>query len=163
MINFETRVLGTQNAVLENIKDFNKEIAPSRTFVFLHELEYLLDNQLIKGGDLSNAIVFVNKTVNQEELDRLAKLFNKPSVKVKDEGILNNLELNFDNEPARHKLLDIIGDLALLGAPLKAHIIARRPGHTANTELAKLIKQQHNKDLKMSTIPHYDPSSSQAY
>jgi UDP-3-O-[3-hydroxymyristoyl] N-acetylglucosamine deacetylase/3-hydroxyacyl-[acyl-carrier-protein] dehydratase len=158
MINFETKVLGTQNAVLENIDDFNNEIAPCRTFVFLHELEFLLDNELIKGGDLSNAIVFVNKQVSQEELDRLAGIFKKPSVKVKSEGILNNLELKFDNEPARHKLLDIVGDLALLGGPLKAHIIARRPGHTANTQLAKLIKQQISKDRKMSRIPHYDPA-----
>jgi len=158
MINFETKVLGTQNAVLEDINDFKDQISKCRTFVFLHELEFLLSNKLIKGGDLNNAIVFVNKVVSQEELDRLAKLFNKPSVKVKQEGILNNLELHFDNEPARHKLLDIIGDLALLGKPLKAHIIARRPGHTANAKLAKLIKKQILKDIKMSTVPKYDPN-----
>ncbi len=158
MINFETKVLGTQNAVLENISDFKKEIAPCRTFVFLHELEFLLQNKLIRGGDLSNAIVFVNRKVSQEELDRLAGVFNKPTVKVKSEGILNNLELHFDNEPARHKLLDVVGDLALLGAPLKAHIIARRPGHTANTNLAKKIKQHIINESKMSKIPQYDPN-----
>ena len=141
MINYETKVLGTQNATLDNIKDFKDEISSCRTFVFLHELEFLLNNNLIKGGDLSNAIVFVNRVVSQEELDRLAELFNKPKVKVLQEGILNNLELHFKNEPARHKLLDIVGDLRLLGKPLKAKIIARRPGHHSNIEFAKLIKK----------------------
>jgi UDP-3-O-[3-hydroxymyristoyl] N-acetylglucosamine deacetylase/3-hydroxyacyl-[acyl-carrier-protein] dehydratase len=140
MIDFETEVLSTQNASLEKIEDFRNEIANCRTFVFLHELEYLLNNNLIKGGDLSNAIVFVNRVISQEELDRLAKLFNKPSVKVLKKGILNNLELYFENEPARHKLLDVVGDLTLVGAPLKAHIIAKRPGHTSNVEFAKIIK-----------------------
>lgn len=159
MINFETKVLSTQNAILEDITDFRKEIAPCRTFVFLHELEYLLKNELIKGGDLSNAIVFVNKEVSQEELDRLAELFVKPSVEVKKEGILNNLDLHFDNEPARHKLLDVIGDLALLGKPLKAHIYARRPGHTANIQLGRRILEHINKEnKKMSNIPEHDPN-----
>jgi len=148
MINFETRVLGTQYAVLEKIEDFKEEIANSRTFVFLHELEYLLANNLIKGGDLSNAIVFVNRVVSQDELDRLADLFNKPRVNVMQDGILNNLELHHRNEPARHKLLDVIGDLTLLGKPLKAHIIARRPGHAANVELGKLIKEHITKNVK---------------
>lgn len=158
MINFETKVLGTQFAIMERIEDFRKEIARCRTFVFLHELEYLLSNQLIRGGDLNNAIVFVNRPVGQEELDRLAKMFNKPSVSVLNEGILNNLELHFENEPARHKLLDVVGDLSLVGKPLKAHIIARRPGHTVNTKFASLIKQQLNKDRKMSQTPLYDPN-----
>jgi UDP-3-O-[3-hydroxymyristoyl] N-acetylglucosamine deacetylase/3-hydroxyacyl-[acyl-carrier-protein] dehydratase len=149
MINFETRVLGTQYAVLEDIKDFKEEIADSRTFVFLHELEFLLANNLIKGGDLSNAIVFVNRVVNQDELDRLADLFDKPRINVMQDGILNNLELHHRNEPARHKLLDVIGDLALLGKPLKAHIIARRPGHAANVELGKLIRKHINTKKKM--------------
>ena len=113
---------------------------PAGHLYFLHELEYLLNNELIRGGDLNNAIVFVNRTVSQEELNRLAKLFKKPSVKVLNEGILNNLELHYENEPARHKLLDVVGDLSLLGKPLKAHIIARRPGHTANAKFAKLIR-----------------------
>lgn len=162
MINFESKVLGTQYAVMEKMEDFREEIANCRTFVFLHELEYLLQNDLIRGGDLSNAIVFVNRVISQEELDRLALLFNKPSVRVLNEGILNNLELHFENEPARHKLLDIIGDLSLIGKPLKAHIIARRPGHTANTRLAKLIKEQINTDLKMSHAPLYDPNKAPA-
>lgn len=158
MINFETKVLGAQYATMENIEDFRDEISMCRTFVFLHELEYLLDIQKIRGGDLNNAIVFVNRTVTQDELNRLAKLFNKPSVKVLKEGILNNLELHFDNEPARHKLLDVVGDLSLLGKPLKAHIIARRPGHTVNAKFARLIRHQINKDRKMSQAPLYDPN-----
>jgi UDP-3-O-[3-hydroxymyristoyl] N-acetylglucosamine deacetylase/3-hydroxyacyl-[acyl-carrier-protein] dehydratase len=158
MINFETKVLGSQYAIMEKIEDFCPEISICRTFVFLHELEYLLSNELIRGGDLNNAIVFVNRAVSQEELNRLAKLFSKPSVKVLNEGILNNLELHYENEPARHKLLDVVGDLSLLGKPLKAHIIARRPGHTANTKFAKLIRQQLNKDRKMSQAPLYDPN-----
>lgn len=158
MINFETKVLGTQFAILEKMEDFVEEISPCRTFVFLHELEYLLSNQLIRGGDLSNAIVFVNRAITQEEFDRLAKLFNKPSIKVGSGGILNHLELHFENEPARHKLLDVVGDLALLGKPLKAHIIARRPGHGPNSKLARLIKRQILKDLKMNQAPKYDPN-----
>jgi UDP-3-O-[3-hydroxymyristoyl] N-acetylglucosamine deacetylase/3-hydroxyacyl-[acyl-carrier-protein] dehydratase len=158
MINFETKVLGAQYAIMEKIEDFRKEISMCRTFVFLHELEYLLSNQLIRGGDLNNAIVFVNRSVSQDELNRLAKLFKKPSVKVLNEGILNNLELHFENEPARHKLLDVVGDLSLLGKPLNAHIIARRPGHTANAKFAKLIRHQINKDRKMSQAPFYDPN-----
>ena len=158
MINFETEVLGSQYAIMENIDDFCREISTCRTFVFLHELEYLLSNQLIRGGDLNNAIVFVNRPVSQDELNRLATLFNKPSVKVLNEGILNNLELHFENEPARHKLLDVVGDLSLLGKPLNAHIIARRPGHTANAKFAKLIRQQLIKDRKMSQAPLYDPN-----
>ena len=158
MIDFETKVLGAQYAIMENIEEFRSEISMCRTFVFLHELEYLLSNQRIRGGDLANAIVFVNRAVSQEELNRLAQLFNKPSVRVLNEGILNNLELHFDNEPARHKLLDVVGDLSLLGKPLKAHIIARRPGHTANAKFAALIRHQLIKDKKMSQAPLYDPN-----
>lgn len=141
-IDYNTEVLNVQHASLKHLRDFKNEIAPCRTFVFLHELEFLLKNNLIKGGDLSNAIVFVNRTVTQDELDRLATLFNKPKVKVK-EGILNNLELHFPNEPARHKLLDVVGDLSLLGKRIKGHVIAFKPGHYANTEFARLI-QKHS-------------------
>ncbi len=140
MIDYGTKVLGTQNAIMNHMSDFASEISSSRTFVFLHELEYLLENNLIKGGDLNNAIVFVNRLISQEELDHLAGVFNKPKVNVLKEGILNNLELHFANEPARHKLLDVVGDLALLGAPLKAHIIAQKPGHYSNIEFAKKIR-----------------------
>lgn len=141
MIDYDSNVLGTQFASIENIKNFKDEIAPSRTFVFIHELEYLIENNLIKGGDLNNAIVFVNRIISQEELDNLARIFDKPKITVLKEGILNNLELNSPNEPARHKLLDVIGDLALLGINLKAHIIAKRPGHLSNIEFAKKIKK----------------------
>ncbi|MFO8129510.1 MAG: bifunctional UDP-3-O-[3-hydroxymyristoyl] N-acetylglucosamine deacetylase/3-hydroxyacyl-ACP dehydratase [Bacteroidales bacterium] len=156
MIDYNTKVLGTQHAELSDIAFFKEEIANSRTFVFLHELEYLLQNNLIKGGDLSNAIIFVNRTVSQAELDRLATLFNKPRVKVLDEGILNNIDLHHSNEPARHKLLDVIGDLALLGKPLKAHIIAKRPGHHSNVQFAKLIKEHAMKQPKKSNKPPFD-------
>ncbi|MEI8048233.1 MAG: bifunctional UDP-3-O-[3-hydroxymyristoyl] N-acetylglucosamine deacetylase/3-hydroxyacyl-ACP dehydratase [Bacteroidota bacterium] len=141
MIDFETRILGTQYASIADIEDFRKEIADCRTFVFLHDLEFLINNNLIKGGDVSNAIVFVERLLSQEELDSLAKHFNKPKITVLKEGILNNLELRFHNEPARHKLLDVIGDLALVGMPIKGHIIATRPGHFVNTNFAKLIRE----------------------
>lgn len=141
MIDYNTQVLGTQNAELHDYFDFKDEISKCRTFVFLHELEYLLDNNLIKGGDLSNAIVFVNKAVSQEELDRLATLFNKPKVEVLQKGILNNLDLHYANEPARHKLLDVIGDMALIGMPVRGRVIATRPGHSANTAFAKKIRE----------------------
>jgi len=163
MIDFETRVLSTQNANLNHIDDFREQIAPCRTFVFLHELEYLMSNNLIKGGDLNNAIVFVNKAVNQEELDRLAELFDKPKVAVKPEGILNNLDLHFDNEPARHKLLDVVGDLSLCGKPIKGHIIANRPGHAANIEFAKILKKQIDKSAKVEKVPEYDPNKKPVY
>lgn len=158
MIDYDEKVLGTQNAILNRISDFKTEIAPCRTFVFLHELEYLIHNNLIKGGDLNNAIVFVNRLIGQDELDRLAKFFNKPRVEVLKEGILNNLELYFSNEPARHKLLDVVGDLALVGVPLKAHIIATRPGHSSNTQFAKLIRKHIREVSKQPPAPIYDPN-----
>lgn len=152
-IDYGTEVLNIQHASMPDLKRFKDEIAPCRTFVFLHELEFLLKNNLIKGGDLSNAIVFVNRKVSQEELDRLADLFQKPKVKVKDEGILNNLDLHFENEPARHKLLDVVGDLTLVGKRIKGKVTAFRPGHFANTEFAKLIKQQTKKQLMLKEPP----------
>jgi UDP-3-O-[3-hydroxymyristoyl] N-acetylglucosamine deacetylase / 3-hydroxyacyl-[acyl-carrier-protein] dehydratase len=156
VIDFETKVLGEQKASLSNIENFKNEISHCRTFVFLHELEYLLGNNLIKGGDLDSAIVFVNRAVSQEELNRLADLFKKPRVKVKEEGILNNLDLHFENEPARHKLLDVIGDLALLGKPIKGHITAYRPGHHTNTEFAKVLKIHSNNVKTMTKKPPFD-------
>ncbi len=143
-IDYETKVLGKQFAELNDLKDFKKEIAPCRTFVFLHELEFLLNHNLIKGGDINNAIIFVNKVVSQDELDRLAKLFNKPSVLVKSKGILNNVDLYFENEPARHKLLDVIGDLTLLGKSIQGHIKAQRPGHFTNTQFTKLLQKTYS-------------------
>jgi UDP-3-O-[3-hydroxymyristoyl] N-acetylglucosamine deacetylase/3-hydroxyacyl-[acyl-carrier-protein] dehydratase len=163
LIDFNSPVLGTQHATLKHISEFKTEIGPCRTFCFLHELEYLLDNNLIKGGDLSNAIVVVDKVVQQEELNRLAKVFNKQKIEVKQEGILNNIQLHFANEPARHKLLDVIGDLALCGHSIKAHIIASRPGHASNVEFAKKIKQYIKKNKHLADIPHYDPSQTAIY
>lgn len=156
MIDYDTNVLGTQNAHLSHLSNFADEISSSRTFVFLHELEYLIQNNLIKGGDLSNAIVFVNRLIEQEELDRLAKFFNKPRVEVLKEGILNNLELHYTNEPARHKLLDVIGDLSLVGMRIQGHVIATRPGHNANTQFAKIIKHHIKNELSQPSIPFYD-------
>jgi UDP-3-O-[3-hydroxymyristoyl] N-acetylglucosamine deacetylase / 3-hydroxyacyl-[acyl-carrier-protein] dehydratase len=163
MIDYDSKVLQSQNAVVNNIQEFRENIAPCRTFVFLHELEFLLNNNLIKGGDLNNAIVFVNRVVSQKELDHLANIFNKPRVEVMKEGILNNLELKFPNEPARHKLLDVIGDLALVGMPLKAHIIASRPGHYSNVQFAKLIKKQLLHHLKCEKAPQYDINKKPVY
>lgn len=153
MIDYENEVLGTQHANLNHITNFKEEISRARTFVFLHELEFLLQNDLIKGGDLANAIVYVDKPVDQDELDRLAKLFNKPTVTVTQKGYLNNLELFSYNEPARHKLLDVIGDLCLLGKPIKAHIIATRPGHKNNTDFAKLIRKKQKDVEQKKNMP----------
>ncbi len=163
LIDFNSPVLGTQHAALKSLSEFRTEIGPCRTFCFLHELEYLLDNNLIKGGDLSNAIVVVDKVVEQSELERLAKVFNKQKIEVKQEGILNNIQLHFPNEPARHKLLDVVGDLALAGHAFKAHIIANRPGHATNVEFARRIKQYIKKNKHIADIPHYDPSQEAIY
>ncbi|MFY8171453.1 MAG: bifunctional UDP-3-O-[3-hydroxymyristoyl] N-acetylglucosamine deacetylase/3-hydroxyacyl-ACP dehydratase [Sphingobacteriaceae bacterium] len=158
MVDYNSPVLGSQHAGLSGIAQFKKEIASCRTFCFLHELEMLLKNNLIKGGDLNNAIVVVDKVVSEEELDHLAKLFNRDKIAVAREGILNNVELRHQNEPARHKLLDVIGDLALIGMPLKGHVMAARPGHAANVAFAKKIKALIKKDKAKKNIPIYNPS-----
>jgi UDP-3-O-[3-hydroxymyristoyl] N-acetylglucosamine deacetylase/3-hydroxyacyl-[acyl-carrier-protein] dehydratase len=163
LIDFNSPVLGTQHAGLKTIKDFKSEIAPCRTFCFLHELEMLIDNDLIKGGDINNAIVVVDKAVSDAEMTRLAKIFNREKIEVKSEGYLNNLELRFPNEPARHKLLDVIGDLALIGYPIKARIIANRPGHSTNIEFAKKIKHYIRKNKHVKNVPVYDPSVPPVY
>jgi len=163
LIDFNSPVLGTQHAGLKTIRNFKEEIAPCRTFCFLHELETLLDNNLIKGGDVNNAIVIVDKPVDDEEMARLRKIFKKEKIEVKSEGYLNNLELRFPNEPARHKLLDIVGDLALIGYPIKARIIANRPGHSTNIEFAKKIKQYIKKNKHSKGVPVYDPSLPPVY
>jgi len=157
MVDYNSPVLGSQHASMTNINQFSKEIASCRTFCFLHELEMLQKQNLIKGGDLNNAIVVVDRVVKDEELEHLAKLFNKQKVEVKKEGILNNVELRYKNEPARHKLLDMIGDLALVGRPLKAQILAARPGHAANVAFAKQLKKLMKEGSKHQ-IPRYDPS-----
>jgi len=158
LIDFNSPVLGTQHAGLKSIKEFQKEIAPCRTFCFLHELEALLDNDLVKGGDINNAIVVVDKPITEAEMTRLAKAFKRDKIEVKSEGYLNNLELRFPNEPARHKLLDVIGDLALIGYPIKSRIIANRPGHSTNVEFAKKIKQYIKKNRHVKDVPVYDPT-----
>ena len=144
MVDYESPVLGTQHASMYHLGEFKKEISSCRTFVFLRELEFLAKNNLIKGGDLDNAIVLVEREdVNQEELRKLAKLLGKEDMDIKVEGIgvLNSTKLKFENEPARHKLLDILGDLALVGKPIKAHILAARPGHSGNVRFAKVLKE----------------------
>ncbi|MBL6445973.1 bifunctional UDP-3-O-[3-hydroxymyristoyl] N-acetylglucosamine deacetylase/3-hydroxyacyl-ACP dehydratase [Fulvivirga sp. 29W222] len=157
MIDYNSPVLGSQHASLTDISQFEKEIASCRTFCFLHELEMLHKHNLIKGGDLNNAIVVVDRVVKEEELESLASLFNKPKVEVKKEGILNNVELRYRNEPARHKLLDVMGDLALAGKPIKAQILAARPGHAANVAFAKKLKRAMETSAKQNA-PKYNPS-----
>ncbi|MBN9296839.1 MAG: bifunctional UDP-3-O-[3-hydroxymyristoyl] N-acetylglucosamine deacetylase/3-hydroxyacyl-ACP dehydratase [Filimonas sp.] len=163
LIDFNSPVLGTQYAQLKKMGDFKAEIAPCRTFSFLHELEMLIDNNLIKGGDINNAIVIVDKPVTDAEMSRLAKAFGRDKIEVKNEGYLNNLELRFANEPARHKLLDVVGDLALIGYPIKARIIANRPGHSSNVDFAKKIKQYIKKNKHVKDVPVYNPSQPPVY
>lgn len=160
MIDFDSKVLGQQHASLKHISDFSKEIAGSRTFCFLHELEMLYENNLIRGGDLNNAIVIVDKEVSETELEKLRKMFNKQNVTVQKEGILNNLNLHWANEPARHKLLDVIGDLTLVGKPIKGKVLAHRPGHATNVEFAKKIKTFFKQKKNMPDAPTYDPNAS---
>jgi UDP-3-O-[3-hydroxymyristoyl] N-acetylglucosamine deacetylase / 3-hydroxyacyl-[acyl-carrier-protein] dehydratase len=163
LIDFNSPVLGTQHAGLKHITDFKTEIAPCRTFCFLHELEMLLDNNLIKGGDINNAIVIVDKPVDEKEMKRLNQIFRRDKIEVKSEGYLNNVELRFPNEPARHKLLDVVGDLALVGYPIKARIIANRPGHSSNVEFAKKIKQYIKKNKHNKGVPVYNPAQPPIY
>lgn len=159
MVDYETKVLGSQHARLENIQDFKTHIASSRTFSFLHELEQLLDHGLIKGGDLNNAIVYVDKQPSEASMEKLRKAFNKDSVAVKPNGILDNLDLHYPNEAARHKLLDVIGDLSLVGRSIQGRIIATKPGHRANTEFAKILFDVVKKQESKPSVPAYDPNA----
>ncbi len=163
MVDYNSPVLGSQHASITSLKEFEKDIASCRTFCFLHELEMLYNNNLIRGGDLNNAIVIVDRVIEDHELDHLAKMFNKPKVEVKKEGILNNVELRFHNEPARHKLLDLIGDLALIGMPIKAQIMAARPGHAANVAFGKKIKALIKKSRQNVNVPKYDANKEPVY
>ena len=138
-VDYGTEILAKQTAELKNIRDFVPEVYSCRTFVFLHELQFLIQNNLAHGGDLDNAIVFVAQMPSPEALAQLGEFFHKRDLKVTENGILNNIDLRFPNEPARHKLLDLVGDLYLLGKPIKGHIFATRPGHFANTELVKKL------------------------
>ena len=157
MVDFGTKILGTQNATLEKISDFKEEIADARTFSFLHEIEMLLENDLIKGGDLNNAIVYVDKELSEGTMQKLKKAFKKEDISVKSNGILDNLNLHWANEAARHKLLDVIGDLALTGIRIRGKVIANKPGHLVNTQfakkLAKVIKAE-----KRNKVPQFDLS-----
>ena len=141
MVDYETKVLGTQNATLSDLSEFKENFSNARTFSFLHEIEMLLENNLIKGGDLNNAIVYVDKKISDDTMDKLKKAFNKDKVSVKSNGILDNLNLHYPNEAARHKLLDVIGDLALIGKRIRGKIIAKKPGHKTNTMFAKMISE----------------------
>ncbi|MBK5208956.1 MAG: bifunctional UDP-3-O-[3-hydroxymyristoyl] N-acetylglucosamine deacetylase/3-hydroxyacyl-ACP dehydratase [Flavobacteriaceae bacterium] len=155
MVDFGTKVLGTQNATMNSLSEFKTEIANARTFSFLHELETLLDNNLIKGGDLNNAIVYVDKEISEETMSKLKKAFNKETLTVKPNGILDNLTLRWANEAARHKLLDVIGDLALVGTRIRGKIIANKPGHLVNTVFAKKL-QKIIKLEKRNCVPKFD-------
>lgn len=155
MVDFGTKVLGTQNASIKDISEFKEEISSARTFSFLHELEMLLDAGLIKGGDLSNAIVYVDKELTPETAEKLKEAFEKDDVSIRPNGILDNLTLNYPNEAARHKLLDVIGDLALVGVKIKGKVLANKPGHFVNTQFAKKLNR-HWKMLKKKNVPDFD-------
>ncbi|MCB0649782.1 MAG: bifunctional UDP-3-O-[3-hydroxymyristoyl] N-acetylglucosamine deacetylase/3-hydroxyacyl-ACP dehydratase [Saprospiraceae bacterium] len=156
MIDFNSPVLGQQYMDFNEKTDYVSEIASCRTFVFLHELEALADSNLIKGGSLDNAVIIANKAMPQDELDALAKKLGERSIGLSGEGIINT-ELRFNNEPARHKLLDLLGDMYLLGKPVKAKIVATKPGHKANTEFTKLLREQYMQQRKLKGKPKYDP------
>lgn len=155
MVDFGTKVLGTQNATLNNINDFKKDIADSRTFSFLHEIEMLLENGLIKGGDLNNAIVYVDKELSPKTMEKLKVAFKKDKITVKPNGILDNLTLHHPNEAARHKLLDVLGDLALVGTRIKGKVIANKPGHYVNTQFAKKLSKII-KNERRNYVPNID-------
>lgn len=155
MVDFGTKILGTQNATLQHISDFKEEIAAARTFSFLHEIEMLLENDLIKGGDLNNAIVYVDKELSAVTMNRLKKAFNKEDIAVQSNGILDNLNLHWANEAARHKLLDVIGDLALTGIRIRGKVIANKPGHLVNTQFAKKLSKIIKLE-KRNNVPQVD-------
>ncbi|GAA4114650.1 bifunctional UDP-3-O-[3-hydroxymyristoyl] N-acetylglucosamine deacetylase/3-hydroxyacyl-ACP dehydratase [Aquimarina addita] len=155
MVDFGTKVLGTQNASLKHLSEFKKEIADARTFSFLHELEMLLEHGLIKGGDLNNAIVYVDKELSTETMEKLKVAFGKDSIAIKPNGILDNLTLHYPNEAARHKLLDVIGDLALVGTRIRGKVIANKPGHYVNTQFAKKLSKII-KIEKRNKVPQFD-------
>ena len=161
-IDFDSKALKKQKAHLNTIKDFDSEISSSRTFCFFNELETLIDKDLIKGGDLKNAIVIAEKNINKSKLQKISKLFKKENLSVSDEGILNNLTLRYENEPARHKLLDVIGDLSLLGVAIKGKIQAIKPGHKNNTNFAKYLSTIMNEEMK-KTSPIVDFSKKPLY
>lgn len=155
MVDFGTKVLGTQNASINTLSEFKAEISDSRTFSFLHEIEMLLEHGLIKGGDLNNAIVYVDKELSEKTMEKLRVAFNKDHIAVKPNGILDNLTLHHANEAARHKLLDVIGDLALVGTRIRGKVIANKPGHFVNTQFAKKL-QKIIKNERRNYVPDVD-------
>src|SRR5690554_4072490 len=155
MVDFGTKVLGTQNASMKRISDFKEEIANARTFSFLHEIEMLLNHGLIKGGDFNNAIVYVDKDLSARTMNKLRTAFGNDNISVKPNGILDNLTLHYPNEAARHKLLDVIGDLALVGTRIKGKVIANKPGHYVNTQFAKKLSRII-KIEKRNRVPKFD-------
>ncbi|MCB0640726.1 MAG: 3-hydroxyacyl-ACP dehydratase FabZ, partial [Phaeodactylibacter sp.] len=155
---FGSEVLGKQFAQLSQLEDYRREIAPCRTFVFLHELEMLADQGLVKGGDLDNAVVIANKAMEQPALDQLAQKLGQPTMEVNGSGILNTTSLLFNNEPARHKLLDVMGDLALLGVQIQGKIVAYKPGHKSNVAFAQLLRDRLQEQRKLKGKPKYDPT-----
>jgi len=163
MIDFDSPVLGQQYATLRGYEDYAEEIAPCRTFVFLHELELLFEHDLIKGGDLTNAIVIADRVVPQERLDKLAKRMGKETVEVTKAGILNTLDLKFHNEPARHKLLDVMGDISLLGVPIRGRILATKPGHGSNVAFTKLLKKAYLEQRRLKGRPRYNPNDTPVF
>lgn len=163
MVDYNSEVLGTQHASMYDITEFKSEISRCRTFVFLHELEALLQHNLIKGGDLDNAIVLVDKEIPADKLAYLKKVFNKEDIEVKEKGVLNTIKLQYYNEPARHKLLDIVGDLALVGKPMKIHILAARPGHAGNVAFAKKLKEVIKKETSDKFLPKIDMTAPPVY
>ncbi len=158
MIDFDSSILNKQYAKLHDLNQYEEQIAPARTFVFVKELEKLMDQNLIKGGDLDNAVVIADEPMDKEELDRLAKKLGKPTMEIQNEGYLNTTKLNFTNEPARHKLLDVLGDLALVGCSIQGKILATKPGHRTNVEFAKILKKHYRELKKLKGKPKYDPS-----
>ena len=143
-VDFNSRVLGVQNATWNDSVVYPEEIGVCRTFVFFHEIEFLFNNNLVKGGDVDNAIVIVEHPVTEGQVNRMSQLFNVPALKVREDGYLSNLVLRFPNECARHKLLDLIGDLRLCGGFLKAKVTAEKAGHGINTQAAKAVRASRN-------------------
>ncbi|MDT0646639.1 bifunctional UDP-3-O-[3-hydroxymyristoyl] N-acetylglucosamine deacetylase/3-hydroxyacyl-ACP dehydratase [Zunongwangia sp. F260] len=156
MVDFGTKVLGTQNASISSISEFKDEISNARTFSFLHELETLLQHGLIKGGDLNNAIVYVDKEIGEDTLQKLREVFKRDKIAVKPNGILDNLTLHYPNEAARHKLLDVLGDLALVGTKIRGKVIANKPGHFVNTQFARKLAKKI-KEERRNKVPKIDP------
>ena len=158
LIDFNSPVLGKQYAQLEDIDDYEQEIAPCRTFVFVNELEALIDKGLIKGGNLDNAVVIANKAYSAKKIKELEKKLDRKDIKIEKEGVLNTTKLRFPNEPARHKLLDLIGDISLVGMPIQGKIVAKKPGHQVNVAFAKVLKQHINEFKKLKGKPTYNPN-----